>query len=70
MIADSLTKTLPRQWHSEFLKQINLDDVLIRIQHEKQMEALQNKIKEARNSANNLKKTVFLLVKESKMRIQ
>ena len=32
------------------------------------MKTLQYKIKKARNSANNLEKTVFLLIKESKMR--
>ena len=69
MIADELTKTLLHQWHTEFLRQINLDNILIRIQHEKQMKTLQYKIKKARNSANNLEKTVFLLIKESKMRI-
>ena len=69
MIADRLTKTLLCQQHTEFLRQINLDNVLIRIQHEKWMEALRDKIKKARNPANNLEKTVFLLTKESKMRI-
>ena len=68
MIADKLIKALPRQWHLEFLKQINLDNILIRIQHEKRMETLQDKINEARNPANNPEKTVFLLTKGSKMR--
>ena len=67
MIADGLTKALPRQQHSEFLKQINLDDVSIRIQHEKRMETLRDKINKARNPANNPEKTVFLLAKGSKM---
>ena len=67
MIADGLIKILLCQQHSEFLKQINLDNVLIRIQHEKRMETLQDKINEARNSANNPEKTVFLLIKDSKM---
>ena len=67
MIADRLTKTLSHQQHTEFLRQINLDNISIRIQYEKQMKALQDKIKEARNLANNVKKTVFLLIKDSKM---
>ena len=67
MIADRLIKTLLCQQHSEFLKQINLDDVLIRIQHEKRMETLRDKINKARNPANNPEKTVFLLTKDSKM---
>ena len=68
MIADELIKILFRQQHSEFLKQINLDNISIRIQHEKQMKTLRDKINEARNSANNPEKTVFLLIKDSKMR--
>ena len=67
MIADELIKILLRQRHSEFLKQINLDNVSIRIQHEKQMKTLQDKINKARNPANNPEKTVFLLTKDSKM---
>ena len=37
MIADGLTKALPRQLHEEFVRQIRLDDISKRIQQEKRM---------------------------------
>jgi len=37
MITDGLTKTLPRQLHEEFVRQIRLDDISKRIQQEKRM---------------------------------
>ena len=46
MLADGLTKALPRQHHEEFMRMINLEDITDRIQREKRMEILQDKIKD------------------------
>ena len=56
MPADGLTKALPRQRHEEFVKMINLEDITARIQIEKRMEALRDKIKDSKTAS----KMVFL----------
>ena len=48
MIADGLIKALPRQWHEAFVSQIRLDDIATRIQQEKRMKVLRDKIKDAK----------------------
>src|SRR5262249_13680449 len=45
IIADGLTKALPRQKHKEFVRQIRLNDIADRIQREKRMEALKEERK-------------------------
>ena len=62
MPADGLTKALSRQCHEEFMKMISLVDILARIQIEKRMEALQDKIKASKTAS----KTVFLAHKDIK----
>ena len=44
MLADGLTKALPRQRHEEFVRLISLDDISKRLEQEKQREALRDKI--------------------------
>jgi hypothetical protein len=68
MIADGLTKALPRQRHDEFIRQIKLDDITARIQLERRMEALKDTIKEARMGAQQPEETVFLVSKGAKLR--
>jgi len=70
MIADGLTKALPRQRHEEFIKLIRLDDISERIQHEKRMEDLKDKIMDARakKSAENLEQMVFMVSRGVKTR--
>ena len=70
MIADGLTKALPRQRHEEFIKLIRLDDISERIQHEKRMEDLKDKIRDARanKSAENSDEMVFLVLRGLKTR--
>src|SRR5436190_1573921 len=48
MPADGLTKALPRQRHEEFMRMINLEDISARIQIEKRMEALRDKIRDSK----------------------
>jgi len=48
MIADGLTKALPRQRHEMFMKMISLEDISARIQNEKRMEALRDKIRDSK----------------------
>ena len=67
MPADGLTKTLPRQCHEEFMKMINLVDILARIQIEKRMEALRDKIKDSKTASKTASKTVFLAHKDVKI---
>src|SRR5204863_6623410 len=55
MPADGLTKTLPRQRHEEFMKMISLEDISARIQIEKRMEALRDKIKDSATDKKALK---------------
>ena len=62
MIADSLTKALPRQMHEEFVRQIRLDDISDRIQREKRMDALKDKF----HGNNQAEETIFLLYKGEK----
>ena len=61
MITDGLTKTLPRQLHEEFVRQIRLDDISKRIQQEKRMVDLQDKM-----HGDSQETTVFLLHKGEK----
>ena len=70
MIADGLTKALPRQRHEEFIKLIRLDDISERIQHEKRMEDLKDKIMDvrAKKSAENLEQMVFMVSRGVKTR--
>ena len=56
MPADGLIKALPRQRHKEFMKMISLVDISARIQIEKRMEALRDKIKNLKTAS----KMVFL----------
>ena len=51
MPADGLTKALPRQRHEEFMRMINLEDISARIQIEKRMEALRDKIKASKTAS-------------------
>ncbi len=62
MIADGLTKVLLRQLHEEFVRQIRLDNISERIQLEKRMEALKDKVMDDSQA----EKTVFLLHKGEK----
>jgi len=62
MIADGLTKALPRQMHEEFVRQIRLDDISDRIQREKRMDALKDKF----HGNNQAEETIFLLHKGEK----
>jgi Reverse transcriptase (RNA-dependent DNA polymerase) len=48
MLADGLTKALPRQRHEGFIKMIGLDDIQDRLNRERRMEDLKDRIKEAR----------------------
>jgi hypothetical protein len=48
MIADGLTKALPRQRHEMFMKMISLEDISARIQIEKRMEALRDQIRDSK----------------------
>jgi hypothetical protein len=48
MIADGLTKALSRQRHEEFMRMISLEDISVRIQNEKRLEALRDKIRNSR----------------------
>jgi hypothetical protein len=48
MIADGLTKALPRQRHEIFMKMISLEDISARIQIEKRMEALRDRIRDSK----------------------
>jgi hypothetical protein len=66
MMADGLTKALPRQRHEEFTRLIRLDDVTERLQQEREMEALRDRIIEAR--ADKSEKTVFLVHTGTKRR--
>ncbi len=59
MMADGLTKALPRQRHEEFIRLIRLDDITERLQQEKKMEDLRDRIIEAR--AGRSKETVLLV---------
>ena len=61
MIADGLTKALPRQRHEEFVKMIRLDDITARLRLEARMEALKDKILAGR--VDKAEKTVFLAAK-------
>ena len=63
MPADGLTKALPRQRHEEFMKMISLVDISARIQIEKRMEALRDKIKNSKTAS----KMVFLAHKDVKI---
>ena len=47
MPADGLTKALLRQCHEEFMKMISLVDISARIQIEKWMKTLRDKIKDS-----------------------
>ena len=67
MPTDGLTKALLRQRHEEFMKMINLEDILIRIQIEKQMEALWDKIKNSKMASKTALKIVFLAHKGVKI---
>src|SRR6266480_1884172 len=44
MMADGLTKALPRQRHEGFIRLIRLDDITERLQQEKKMEDLRDRI--------------------------
>jgi hypothetical protein len=59
IIADGLTKTLPRQQHEAFIKQIKLDDIMERIQQEKRMEALRDCIGDVKASKAASTQVVF-----------
>ena len=48
MMADGLTKALPRQRHEDFVRLIRLDDITERLQQERKMDALRDKIIGAR----------------------
>ena len=63
MPTDGLTKALPRQRHEEFMKMISLEDISARIQIEKRLEALRDKIKASKTAS----KTVFLAHKGVKI---
>ena len=56
MPADGLIKILSRQCHEEFMKMISLVDISARIQIEKWMETLRDKIKTSKTAS----KMVFL----------
>ena len=60
MIADELTKALPQQCHEIFMKMISLEDISARIQIEKRMEALRDKIKDSKTASKTASKMVFL----------
>jgi hypothetical protein len=66
MMADGLTKALPRQRHKEFTRLIRLDDVTERLQQEGKMEALRDRIIEAR--ADKSEERVFLVHTGLKLR--
>ena len=63
MIADGLTKALPRQRHEAFVKQIKLDDISERIQQEKRMEALRDYIRDVKASKAEPTEVVFFALK-------
>ena len=67
MPADGLTKALPRQRHEEFMKMISLVDISARIQIEKRMETLRDKIKDSKTASKTASKMVFLAHKGVKI---
>ena len=70
MIADGLTKALPRQRHEQFVRQIRLEDISERLRQEERMEALRDKIKDSRGQSSEDKpqEMVFLAHKGVRMR--
>jgi len=44
MITNELIKTLSRQWHEAFVKQIKLDNIMKQLQQKKRMKFLQDRI--------------------------
>ena len=67
MPADGLIKILSRQCHEEFMKMISLVDISARIQIEKRMEALRDKIKDSKMASKMASKMVFLAHKDVKI---
>ena len=67
MLADGLTKALPRQRHEEFVRMIRLDDITERLQQERKMEILKDRIIEGRTDISE-ETTVFLVQKGIKGR--
>ena len=51
MIADGLTKALPRQRFEAFVRMVGMEDITERLQREQRLEELKDRIKEARASS-------------------
>jgi hypothetical protein len=55
MIADGLTKALPRQKHESFVKMVGIEDIKDRLNAEKRMEDLKEKLMARKNSNTEIK---------------
>jgi len=60
MPADGLTKSLPRQKHEKFVRVIGMEDIKGQLDMEERMEALKDKIKEARLEAEGHHEVYFV----------
>ncbi len=53
MIADGLTKSLPKQKHEAFMKLLRMEDISARIAMERRMDTLKDQLKDARARKSN-----------------
>ena len=53
MVADGLTKALPKVRHTEFLRQLRIEDIRSRIVNETKLEEARSKVRERLQNSNN-----------------